>query len=46
MARYWFPAKRYGWGWGAPARAYLKVGAPLTVLTILFGVWWLRSAVG
>jgi hypothetical protein len=17
--RYWFPAKRYGWGWGAPA---------------------------
>ncbi len=26
--------------------AYLKVGAPLTVLTILFGSWWLRSAVG
>ncbi len=21
--------------------AYFKVGAPLTVLTILFGVWWL-----
>jgi hypothetical protein len=19
MARYWFPAKRYGWGWGPPA---------------------------
>ena len=18
-ARYWFPAKRYGWGWGLPA---------------------------
>ena len=18
--RYWFPAKRYGWGWGPPAR--------------------------
>ena len=18
-ARYWFPAKRYGWGWGPPA---------------------------
>lgn len=18
-SRYWFPAKRYGWGWGAPA---------------------------
>jgi hypothetical protein len=18
MARYWFPAKRYGWGWGPP----------------------------
>lgn len=18
MARYWFPAKRYGWGWGLP----------------------------
>jgi hypothetical protein len=19
MPRYWFPAKRYGWGWGPPA---------------------------
>lgn len=19
MKRYWFPAKRYGWGWGVPA---------------------------
>jgi len=19
-SRYWFPAKRYGWGWGLPAR--------------------------
>jgi hypothetical protein len=19
-AKYWFPAKRYGWGWGLPAR--------------------------
>jgi hypothetical protein len=19
VARYWFPAKRYGWGWGPPA---------------------------
>ena len=19
MRRYWFPAKRYGWGWGVPA---------------------------
>lgn len=26
--------------------AYFKVGAPLTVLTILFGAWWLQSAVG
>jgi Na+/H+ antiporter NhaD/arsenite permease-like protein len=26
--------------------AYLKVGAPLTVLTILFGGWWLGSAIG
>ena len=19
LARYWFPAKRYGWGWGPPS---------------------------
>lgn len=37
-------ARRYGVMVGF--WAYLKVGAPLTVLTILFGGWWLRSAAG
>ena len=38
---YWFPAKRYGWGWGIPSRwqgwavliAYLAL---LGVVTLLF----------
>src|SRR5207302_11208875 len=32
-------ARRYGIVMGF--RSYFRVGAPLTVLTILFGLWWL-----
>lgn len=37
--RYWFPAKRYGWGWGPPAtwQGWLCV-AIFTVL-LLTGLW-------
>jgi hypothetical protein len=37
--KYWFPAKRYGWGWGAPGTwqgwAVLAVYAVLVLLGIL-----------
>ena len=38
--RYWFPAKRYGWGWGLPSSwqgwAVLAVYAVLLVLGVYF----------
>lgn len=32
--KYWFPAKRYGWGWGAPStwQGWLVLGIYLTVV--------------
>jgi hypothetical protein len=32
--RYWFPAKRYGWGWGPPAtwQGWVVLGAWVAVL--------------
>lgn len=31
--RYWFPAKKYGWGWGVPAtwQGWLVLGAYLAL---------------
>lgn len=31
--RYWFPAKKYGWGWGMPAtwQGWLVLGAYLAL---------------
>jgi hypothetical protein len=38
-ADYWFPAKRYGWGWGPPRRwqgwAVLLIGFLLLALAML-----------
>ncbi len=38
--RYWFRAKRYGWGWGLPATwegwVFLLIWMPVTVLTSLW----------
>lgn len=39
--KYWFPAKRYGWGWGAPLTwqgwlAMLLYFATITALAIVF----------
>ena len=33
-AKYWFPAKRYGWGWGAPStwQGWLVLGIYLVVI--------------
>lgn len=39
--RYWFPAKRYGWGWGVPCcwQGWLVIIAYVGLL--LAGVFWL-----
>lgn len=39
--RYWFPAKRYGWGWGAPRNwqgwaVVAAYAAAMAVLAIVF----------
>jgi len=38
---YWFPAKRYGWGWGLPAtwQGWLVLAG--YVLLALVGIWWI-----
>lgn len=38
--RYWFKAKRYGWGWGLPAtwEGWLVFGAYVAV-AVLGGIW-------
>jgi hypothetical protein len=35
-ARYWFPAKRYGWGWGLPSawQGWLVLAAYLAAVTV------------
>jgi hypothetical protein len=35
--KYWFPAKRYGWGWGLPS-AWQGWVVLVTYLTLVFGV--------
>ena len=50
--RYWFPVKRYGWGWGPPATwegwavlaAFVSARGRRIVLSIvLAGVCWLNG---
>lgn len=38
---YWFPARRYGWGWGLPVRwqGWLVYGAALLLLVSIFFVF-------
>jgi hypothetical protein len=36
--RYWFPAKRYGWGWGLPATWQGWVVLAVFALLVLLGV--------
>jgi hypothetical protein len=41
---YWFPAKRYGWGWGLPVawQGWIVLAA-FAVLLALGGLWLLPS---
>lgn len=38
---YWFPARRYGWGWGLPVRwqGWLVYGAAVLLLVSVFFVF-------
>nr|WP_237170312.1 hypothetical protein [Pandoraea thiooxydans] len=38
--KYWFPAKRYGWGWGMPSawQGWVVLVAYLTVVVFIFRV--------
>lgn len=46
---YWFPAKRYGWGWGLPARwegwvvlvAWMVAVMALAPVVVRHGIVWL-----
>ncbi len=40
---YWFPAKRYGWGWGLPIRWQGWVVLLLWFAALLAGVYLLRG---
>lgn len=39
---YWFPAKRYGWGWGPPATWQGWVTAVIWMVTVFAGLYLLR----
>ena len=40
--RYWFRAKRYGWGWGLPSSPAGWVFFSLWFVALIAGVIWLR----
>lgn len=39
--KYWFPAKRYGWGWGAPATWQGWMVLVLFLIVLTSGALWL-----
>jgi hypothetical protein len=41
--KYWFPIKRYGWGWGLPARWQGWAALVVWLIILLAGVRDLRS---
>ena len=44
--KYWFPAKRYGWGWGPPVTWQGWVVLSAYILALLAGVPRIRSTLG
>ena len=56
VSGYWFPAKRYGWGWGAPTtwQGWAVLAAWLTALSagVIFlrlrhhWLWWFIYLIG
>ena len=43
---YWFPAKRYGWGWGLPSVWQGWVVMALFAVLVLFGAFMLLPTYG
>ena len=43
---YWFPAKRYGWGWGAPTTWQGWVVLLVFTAALLLGGHWLLPGFG
>lgn len=43
---YWFPAKRYGWGWGMPAGWHGRLVLALFFVLIGLGGWLLLPSYG
>lgn len=46
--RYWFPAKRYGWGWGLPTRwqGWLVLAIFVLLVAVLVRVFPPHAALG
>ena len=44
--RYWFRAKRYGWGWGMPSTWQVWVVLLAFIALLLVGGHWLLPALG
>lgn len=42
--RYWFPAKRYGWGWGVPATWQGWVVIALYIALVVAGIPWISPS--
>ncbi len=40
----WFPARRYGWGWGLPVRGQGWMVLALYLLLMVTGIQWFASA--
>ena len=40
--QYWFPAKRYGWGWGLPQTWQGWVAFVVWLAALFGGIWALR----
>lgn len=43
---YWFPAKRYGWGWGLPVAWQGWVVLGVFALLVVAGAFWLLPRYG
>jgi len=43
---YWFPAKRYGWGWGLPTAWQGWVVVAVFIAVVLAGAQWILPSRG
>ncbi|NKF23092.1 hypothetical protein [Solimonas marina] len=43
---YWFPRRRFGWGWGMPVRWQGWIVLALSLALLFLGLTWLRPLYG